>query len=89
MQPTSANPDRTIERARGETYRHATFAVYEHSTYPPTSVLAGQPRRVFVDGWFATVAEAQAKYPEARVIEGSATPASARDFLIRLGTSSR
>ena len=64
-------PHRTIERQQGETYRRNTFAVYEHSIYPRTSVLAGQPCRRFVDGGFATVKEAQEQYPDATPIEGT------------------
>lgn len=63
--------DQTIEHERGETYHRATFAVYEHSTYARHSVLAGQPCRRFIEGGFTTVADAQAKYPDARVIEGT------------------
>jgi hypothetical protein len=63
--------NQTIEQERGETYAHATFAVYEHSTYPRYSVLAGQPCRRFIDGGFKTIEDAQAKYPDARVIPGT------------------
>ena len=62
---------RTIERERGETYSKPTFAVYEHGTYPRHSVLAGQPSRRFIDGGFETPEAAQAKYPAARIIDGS------------------
>lgn len=61
----------TIERERGETYSHATYAVYEHGVYPPHSVLAGQPSRRYVDGGFVDAADAKAKYPLARVIDGT------------------
>jgi hypothetical protein len=59
----------TVEYAsRGATYRHADgYTVYEHSTYPRSSVLAGQPRRVFVET-FATLAEAQAAFPAAEFL---------------------
>ena len=56
----------TIEMGNGATYRNNKFTVYEHSTYPRHSVLAGQHRRVWMDD-FDTLAEAQAAYPQARV----------------------
>lgn len=55
----------TIEREHGETYSRSTFAVYEHGTYPRSSVLAGMPSRKYVDGGFATAEEAKAEYPDA------------------------
>ena len=61
----------TIEREHGETYSRSTFAVYEHGTYPRSSVLAGQPSRRFINGGFKTVEEAKAKYPNARIIPGT------------------
>lgn len=68
--------DQTIERGRGETYANDRWTVYEHSTYPSSSVLAGQHRRVWVDD-FDTLAEAQRAYPKAVVIGGSTfTPPS-------------
>lgn len=61
----------TIERARGATYSHPNrFAVYEHSTYPRHSVLAGQSCRKWVND-FASIAEAQAAHPTAKVIAGT------------------
>jgi hypothetical protein len=61
----------TIERARGETYSRSTFAVYEHGIYPRSSVLAGQASRRWVEGGFATVEAARAKYPAAKPIAGT------------------
>src|SRR3954451_851697 len=42
-------PTFTLERGRGETYRHARPVLYAHSVYERSSVLAGQPRRLFVE----------------------------------------
>jgi hypothetical protein len=44
-------------------------AVYEWGTYERSSVLAGQERKSFVDG-FLTVVEALAVYPKASVMDG-------------------
>jgi hypothetical protein len=41
----------TLEPGRGETYRHRKPTLYAHSIYERSSVLAGQPRRLFVEGW--------------------------------------
>ena len=46
------------------------FDVYGHGVYGSCSVLCGQPRRAFLEG-FGTLEEAQAKYPEADVLAGS------------------
>lgn len=46
------------------------FAVYQYSTYPRGSVLAGQPKRTFLDV-FPHVEAAQRAFPEARVSEDS------------------
>jgi hypothetical protein len=54
--------ERTIERCK---YGHG-YNVYEFGTYPRSSVLAGQTRKQFVDG-FDTLEEAQAAYPDADV----------------------
>jgi len=62
--------DLTIELGRGATYVSHEFMVYEHSTYERTSVLAGQPKRVYLNS-FETVEEAQKAYPTAQVINGS------------------
>lgn len=56
----------TIEMGNGATYRNNRYTVYEHSTYPRSSVLAGQRRRVWMDD-FDTLEEAQQAYPEAQV----------------------
>ena len=39
-------PTFTLERGRGETYRHPRPVLYAHSVYERSSVLAGQPRRL-------------------------------------------
>lgn len=54
----------TIEHGRGQTYSSGRPTVYRHDVYPRTSVLAGRPRRTFVDS-FATVEAARAAYPQA------------------------
>ena len=48
------------------------FSVYGHGVYEQSSVLAGQPRRSFLDG-FETVEAAQKAYPTADVT-GSTRP---------------
>jgi hypothetical protein len=64
--------DLRIEPSAGATYRHdGEFAVYEYGTYPESSVLAGQERRSYVDGGFASAAEAKAAYPDAVIEDGS------------------
>jgi hypothetical protein len=44
-------PTFTLEMGRGETYRHGRPMLYSHSIYEESSVLAGQPRRLFVEQW--------------------------------------
>jgi hypothetical protein len=44
-------PTFTLERGRGETYSHARPVLYAHSIYKSTSVLAGQPQRIWVAQW--------------------------------------
>ena len=44
-------PTFTLERGRGETYRHTRPVLYAHSVYGQGSVLAGQPRRLWVAQW--------------------------------------
>lgn len=62
--------DITIEYPSiGTTYCREEYGVYEYSTYPSYSVLAGQQKRVWLDG-FPTLEEAQAAYPEAVATEG-------------------
>lgn len=56
--------------ATGATYTRRCYGVYEYSTYPRTSVLAGQTRRVWLDE-FRTLAAAQAAFPTAHVVAGS------------------
>jgi hypothetical protein len=41
----------TLEFARGETYSSNKPTLYGHSTYGRGSVLAGRPRRVFLESW--------------------------------------
>ena len=67
---TSHIPDQTIEMGRGATYHNTLYTVYEHSVYGDSSVLAGEPRRQWLDD-FETLAEAKAAYPHAVVVEGS------------------
>ena len=55
----------TLEMGRGETYRHARPVLYTHSTYERSAVLAGQPRRLFVEQW-ETWEEARAALAEVR-----------------------
>ena len=54
----------------GATYNRPVYGVYKYDRYPRHSVLAGQQRRTFVDS-FPTLAEAQAKFPAAKVVKGS------------------
>jgi hypothetical protein len=64
--------DLRIEPARGATYDHdGEFAVYAYDVYPESSVLAGQERRRYRDGGFASEAEAKAAWPAATVEGGS------------------
>lgn len=58
-------PTFTLEMGRGETYRHARPVLYAHSTYKRSSVLAGQPRRLWVAQW-NTWDEARAALAEVR-----------------------
>jgi hypothetical protein len=44
-------PTFTLERGQGETYKHARPVLYAHSVYGRGSVLAGQPRRLWVAQW--------------------------------------
>ena len=60
----------TIEQGHGATYHNDKFTVYEHSTYGRSSVLSGQPRRVWLDD-FETLADAQSAYPDAEPMEGT------------------
>ncbi len=57
-------PSFTLERGRGETYSHPRPVLYAHSTYGRGSVLAGQPRRLWVAQW-DTWQEARAALAEA------------------------
>lgn len=58
-------PTFTLERGRGETYRHNRPVLYAHSTYDSSSVLAGQTRRLWVAQW-DTWDEARAALAEVR-----------------------
>ena len=58
-------PTFTLERGRGETYRHSRPVLYAHSVYERSSVLAGQPRRLWVAQW-ETWEEARAALAEVR-----------------------
>ena len=57
------HPSFTLEKGRGETYRHSRPVLYAHSVYDRSSVLAGQPRRLFVEEW-GTWEEARAALAE-------------------------
>ena len=59
--------DITIEPA--STCYGGEFNAYGHDTYPRSSVLAGQPRRVWLSG--GSLEELRAAYPNASVIEGT------------------
>ena len=66
---STMKPYQTIEQgSRGATYRNSndTFTVYEISTYPRSSVLAGQQRRVWL-GEFTSLDAAQQAYPKAKL----------------------
>ena len=58
-------PNFALEQGRGETYRHARPVLYAHTLYERGSVLAGQPRRLFVEQW-ETWDEARAALAEVR-----------------------
>ncbi|MHB1787790.1 MAG: hypothetical protein ACYCS7_16975 [Acidimicrobiales bacterium] len=58
-------PTFTLEQGKGETYRHARPVLYAHSVYERSSVLAGQPRRIWVAQW-ETWDEARAALAEVR-----------------------
>jgi hypothetical protein len=58
-------PTFSLEPGRGETYRHRRPVLYAHSTYERSSVLAGQPRRLWVAQW-DTWDEARAALAEVR-----------------------
>lgn len=64
-------PYAVIEPMTGETYREDGYAAYRYSEYEQSSVLAGQVRRSFLGGPYATVDEARAAHPDAEVSEGS------------------
>jgi hypothetical protein len=58
-------PTRRIEfPSVHNTFTEQEYGVFEYSEYPRSSVLAGQERRAWLSG-FATLAEAQAAYPDA------------------------
>ena len=47
----AGSSDLTLEQEQGCTYGSSDQALYAHGVYPRSSVLAGQPRRVFIDSW--------------------------------------
>ena len=53
-----------------EPSEYSDFAVYGHGTYERSSVLAGQPKRSYLES-FDTVVDAQKEYPNAEVLEHS------------------
>lgn len=55
---------KTIEPCNGK------WAVYRHDTYPPSSVLAGQARRAFVEA-FPSISQAKYWHPNAEVLDHS------------------
>jgi hypothetical protein len=63
-------PTFSLEMGRGETYRHARPILYAHSTYERSSVLAGQPRRLWVAQW-PTWEEARTALAGVRMTERS------------------
>ena len=56
----------TLEFGRGETYRSNKPTLYGHSTYGRSSVLAGRPRRVFLESW-ESITEAKAELKAAKI----------------------
>jgi len=56
-------PTFTLERGRGETYSHSRPVLYAHSVYERSSVLAGQPQRIWLAQW-ETWQEARAALAE-------------------------
>src|SRR3954465_12341351 len=63
-------PTFTLERGRGETYRHGRPMLYAHSVYERSSVLAGHPRRLWVARW-GTWEEDRAALAEVRKADRS------------------
>ena len=51
-------------------HQNGGFSVYGHGTYERSSVLAGRPKRCYLEG-FDTEAEAVAKYPDADCVGSS------------------
>lgn len=71
MAGRSSDTDVRIEYpSHGATYTRNEYGVYGYGRYPRHSVLAGQTRRTFLDS-FKTLEEAQAAYPQAKVVRGS------------------
>jgi hypothetical protein len=67
------NAYKTIEQAsRGATYQNGenTFTVYQISTYPRSSVLAGQQRRRWLDTYESEKAAREA-HPTATLVIGT------------------
>lgn len=65
--------DYMVKLNAGQTYNHADgdepVAVYGFGTYPASSVLAGQVRRVWMDS-FRSIEDALKAYPTAQVEDG-------------------
>lgn len=62
----ASKPYKAIEYpSQGQTYCRMEYGVYEYSTYPRSSVLAGSQRRVFLDS-YKTLEEAKKAHPDAK-----------------------
>lgn len=61
--------------SRGATYSRDEYGVYEYGTYPRSSVLAGQSRRIFHCS-YDTLEQAQAEYPTAKLVGCGYNPPS-------------
>ncbi len=56
----------TLEPGRGETYSSGEPSLYAHDTYGRGSVMAGRPRRIFLESW-ETAEEARAALQQAGI----------------------
>lgn len=56
----------SLENGRGQTYNSGKPTLYAHSTYPRGSVLAGRPKRMFIDQ-FDSADSARKALKEAKV----------------------
>ena len=61
-----SNEDLTIEPMLDGS---GDYGVYRHGTYGRSSVLAGQPKRTYVES--GSLEEMKESYPEAQVLDGS------------------